>query len=64
MSNEPHPFGREPRNEGEWRVLIDWRLSQLEAKINSLTKAVVTMLIGIIVGVIVYFLTQKGGGSP
>lgn len=61
MANGEHPYGdRDPRSltEGEWRLLTDSRLKTLEDQAKTAGRALWTMAIGIIVGVVVFILTQ------
>jgi hypothetical protein len=54
---------REPDHltDGEWRVLINYRLNQLEARVNSFSKALWTNIAAVGVGIIVYLLTTNLG---
>jgi hypothetical protein len=54
---ETPPFEREPRNEHEWRLLFEWRLRQVEKRLDNLTRAVVSVLVVVIAGVLIYFIT-------
>lgn len=60
MSRPDPPYSdRDPRylSDGEFRVLTNWRLSEMEDRLDSIVRALWTMAGGIIVGVVVFFLT-------
>ena len=62
MATDQPPFEGEPRTDREWRILYDWRLRQVENRLDALTKTMVTTLLTIIAGVVIYLLTTQGGG--
>lgn len=66
MSREAEPFDGEPQSEREWRLYFSWRMKRVEDRVDGIFKAVVTIAIGITIGVGVYILTvltAAGGGG-
>ena len=62
MSSDPNPFDeRDPRSlsDREFKLLIDYRLKQLEDRVNGLFRAMWTIAGGLIVGVGVFFVTGR-----
>ena len=62
MATDQPPFEGEPRTDREWRILYDWRLRQVENRLGALAETMVTTLLTIIAGVVIYLLTTQGGG--
>lgn len=61
MKNGDHPLGdKDPRNlsDREWRVLMSYRMEQLEHRVDGLFKAMWTIAGTIIAGVAIFFLTS------
>lgn len=64
--SEPEPFDGEPQTEREWRMYFSWRMKRVEDRIDGIFKAVVTIAVGLCIGVGVYILTvvvATGGGG-
>lgn len=55
--------GRDPDHltDGEWRVLMTYRLNQLEVRVAAFSKALWANVAAIGVGIIVYLLTTNLG---
>jgi hypothetical protein len=56
-----HPFAEKPERDltqDEWRVLVSWRLKSVEKRLDSIAKGMWTIAGGIIVGVLVIWLTS------
>lgn len=65
MSRPNNPLeDKDPRDlsHDEWRVLMSWRMRIVEARLDSIAKGMWTIAGGIIVGVLVIWLTS--GGHP
>lgn len=63
--SDHHPYEEkrvEDLTSGEWRVLINWRIGQVEKKVDGIYKAMWTVLGSILVGVLLYALTT--GAHP
>ena len=61
MSNGVHPFGRRPvaqLSDNEWRVLMAWRMESVENRLDSLFKALTTLVVMVAVGVLIFVLTS------
>ena len=50
-------------SEGEWRAVMSWRMDSVERRLDSLFKALVTLIVMVAAGVLVYLLTSVGGGA-
>lgn len=62
---DDHPYAdRDPRglSQGEWRVLMDYRVAQIEKRLDSVGRAVWTIAASVIAGVILIFVST--GGHP
>lgn len=60
---QQHPFaGRDPRGmtEGEWRMMTDYRLGQIESRVDLIFKTLVSISVIVIAGVVIFWLTTSG----
>jgi len=60
-----HLSRRDPEqlNDGEWRVLMAYRMDQVERRVDKMLRALWANLGAVAVGIIVYLLTTNLGGA-
>lgn len=55
------PFNGNPQTEREWRILISYRLYRVEKRLDDQFRILVALLVMVMGGVIIYYLTSAGG---
>lgn len=64
MSDSTHPLDDRPvehLSDGEWRVLMAWRMNHVEKRLDSLFRALQGLVATVAAGVLIYLLTSVGG---
>lgn len=63
LNRPPEPYSDRPvehLSDGEWRVLMAWRMSHVEKRLDSLFRALMSLVGTVAAGVLIYLLTSVG----